>query len=59
MGLSLARRFAQVVDALRRKKRRAAVLDTLIAATALEHGLTLYTQDVDFKPIEDLSLRII
>jgi predicted nucleic acid-binding protein len=55
----VARRFAQVIDSLRRKKRRAPVLDTLIAATALEHGLTLFTQDTNFEPVEDLSLRIL
>mgnify|MGYP003460939526 CR=1 FL=1 len=56
---SVARRFAQVVDTLRRKKRRAPVLDALIAATALEHNLTLYTQDTHFEPVDGLSLDII
>ena len=56
---AVARRFAQVVVALRRKNRRAPVLDSLIAATALEHHLTLYTQDADFEPVEDLDLHII
>jgi predicted nucleic acid-binding protein len=55
----VARRFAQVVDSQRRKKRHSPVLDTLIAATALEHGLTLYTQDMDFDPVEDLAVRIL
>jgi predicted nucleic acid-binding protein len=55
----VARRFAQVVDSLRRKKRRAPVLDALIAATALEHGLTLYTQDTDFEPIEGLPVHVL
>jgi toxin FitB len=56
---AVARRFAQVVDALRRKNRRAPVLDALIAATALEHQLTLYTQDSDFKAVDALSLHIV
>ena len=54
----VARRFAQIVDTLRRKRRRAPVLDTLIAATALEHALVLYTQDRDFEPIDSLQLQI-
>ncbi len=55
----VARRFAQIVDVLRRKQRRAPVLDALIAATALEHALILYTQDRDFEPIDALQLQII
>ena len=55
----VARRFAQIVDALRRKKRRAPVLAALIAATAVEHGLILYTQDRDFEPVEALQLQLI
>ncbi len=55
----VARRFAQIVATLRRKKRRAPVLDTLIAATALEHALVLYTQDRDFEPIDVLQLQLI
>ncbi len=56
---AVARRFAQVVDALRRKNRRAPVLDALIAATAIEHGLVLYSHDSDFEPVDTLHLRII
>ena len=55
----VARRFAQIVHGLRRTKRRAPVLDALIAATALEHSLVLYTQDRDFEPIEALQLQFI
>ena len=56
---AVARRFAQVVDALRRSGRRAQVLDALIAATALEHDLTLYTQDRDFVAIDGLRFELI
>jgi predicted nucleic acid-binding protein len=55
----VGRRFAQIVDSLRRKKRRAPVLDALIAATALEHDLVLYTQGRDFEPVHALQLRVI
>lgn len=56
---AVARRFAQIVDALRRRQRRAPVLDALIAATALEHALVLYTQDRDFESIDSLQLQLI
>jgi hypothetical protein len=56
---AVARRFAQIVDTLRRRQRRAPVLDALIAATALEHALVLYTQDRDFEPIDSLQLQLI
>lgn len=56
---AVTRRFAQIVDALRRRKRRAPVLDALIAATVLQHGLVLYTQDRDFEPVEALRLQLV
>lgn len=34
-------------------------IDTLIAATALEHGLTLVTTDRDFERIPDLRLSLL
>ena len=55
----VARRFAEIVDALRRGGRRAPILDVLIAATAVEHHLVLYTQDRDFTPIDALAVRLI
>jgi predicted nucleic acid-binding protein len=41
-------RFAQLVHACRSNGLRPKILDTLIAATALDHGLTVLTQDGDF-----------
>jgi predicted nucleic acid-binding protein len=41
-------RFAQLVHACRSNGSRPKVLDALIAATALDHGLTVLTQDHDF-----------
>jgi predicted nucleic acid-binding protein len=34
-------------------------IDTLIAATALEHGLTLVTTDTDFQRVPDLNLTLL
>lgn len=46
-------RFAQLVHTCRANGSRPKVLDTLIAATALDHGLTVLTQDRDFDAIAD------
>ena len=46
-----ARRWARLVVDLRRKGRAFPLLDSMIAATALEHGLTIATRNVDhFEP---------
>lgn len=52
----VARAFARLVDRARRAGKRPPILDTLIAATALSHGLPLYTQDADFHDFADLDL---
>jgi len=52
---AVGRRFAEFVAALRGEGRRAPVLDALIAATAIAHGLVLYTQDADFAPFPGLE----
>lgn len=47
---SVSRQWAKLVVALRRKGKPVPVLDGMIAATALEHGLTVATRNVnDFK----------
>ncbi len=51
----VARSFGEVVAAARRNGRKPAVADALIAATALAHGLTLYTCDADFDGFEGLK----
>lgn len=48
--------------ALRRTMRPSGLIgdiDTLIAATALEHGLTVVTTDTDFTRVPDLALRVL
>jgi predicted nucleic acid-binding protein len=44
-----ARAFAEIVADSRRRGRRPRILDALIAATALSHGMPVYTQDSDFE----------
>lgn len=48
--------------ALRRTIRSSGLIgdvDTLIAATALEHGLTIVTTDTDFTRVPSLSLQVL
>jgi tRNA(fMet)-specific endonuclease VapC len=44
----VARCFAEIVSAARDAGRKPGVADALIAATAMAHGLPLYTLDDDF-----------
>lgn len=43
--------FARLVHDCRRSDMRPKILDALIAATAVEHGLSVFTQDDDFEAI--------
>ena len=52
----VGRAFARIVADLRSRRRKVPVLDALIAATALVHGLSLVTQDHDFDAIEGLDV---
>lgn len=47
----VARTFAEMVAEARRQDRRPKIMDTWIAATAVEHGLAVYTQDEGFVTI--------
>lgn len=48
---SVSRRWAELIVLLKRKGRAMPLLDAMIAATALEHGLTVATRNVtDFEP---------
>ncbi len=44
----VARTFAELVAEARRQGRRPKIMDTWIAATAVAHGVPVYTQDDDF-----------
>jgi predicted nucleic acid-binding protein len=59
LSFAVAERCARLRETLRRQNKRvkSRPLDLIIAATALEYGLTLVTNNTDdFKDIPDLSL---
>ena len=56
---AVARTFAEIVADARRKKRRPRVVDALIAATAVAHGLPLYSQDRDFELMPGVELILV
>ena len=51
---AIARLFGELDASLRRRGTAVAELDLLIAATALQHDLTLLTKDSDFDRVENL-----
>lgn len=52
----VARTFAELVAEARRQGRRPKIMDTWIAATAIEHSLPIYTQDDGFATIPRLRV---
>ncbi len=52
----VARAFAEIVAEARRHGRRPKIMDTWIAATAITHGLPVYTQDDDFATIPGIQV---
>jgi predicted nucleic acid-binding protein len=56
----VAERLAELLTAARNQRRRAGAMDAIIAATALAHGLTVWTQDDDFDVLAELepALRV-
>lgn len=57
---AVAERLADIVAEARSQGRRAGAMDAIIAATALTHDLTVWTQDSDFDVLGELvpSLRV-
>lgn len=51
----VAERLADLLASARTRQRRAGAMDAIIAATALTHGLTVWTQDGDFDVLAELS----
>lgn len=47
--------LAEILSASREHGRRAGAMDAIIAATALVHGLTVWTQDADFEVLAELT----
>jgi predicted nucleic acid-binding protein len=52
----VARAFAELVAQARRTGKRPKIMDTWIAATALAHGLPIYTQDDDFLAMPQIQV---
>jgi predicted nucleic acid-binding protein len=52
----VARTFAEIVAEARRHGRRPKIMDTWIAATAVAHGLAVYTQDDDFATLPGIRV---
>ena len=52
----VARAFAQIVAELRGRKRRVPMLDALVAATAIEAGVPVVTQDRDYGDIPGVAV---
>ena len=52
---AVAERLADLVASARTAGRRAGVMDAIIAATALVHDLTVWTQDDDFDVLAELA----
>lgn len=55
----VVRNFAEIVADARRKRRHPRVVDALIAATAVAHGLPLYSQDRDFALMPGVDLVVV
>lgn len=47
--------LADLLAAARRERRRAGLMDAIIAATALAHDLVVWTQDDDFEVLAELA----
>lgn len=56
IDVGVARRFALLVVEARQRGRRPRVVDTLIAATALAHGLVVHTRDRDFERLRGVQV---
>jgi predicted nucleic acid-binding protein len=56
----VAERLADLLAAARAQRRRAGAMDAIVAATALAHDLTVWTQDDDFDVLAEVapSLRV-
>ena len=52
---AVAERLADLLAAARAQQRRAGAMDAIIAATALTHDLTVWTQDDDFDVLAELA----
>jgi predicted nucleic acid-binding protein len=52
---AVAERLAELLETARAKRRRSGLMDAIVAATALVHDLTVWTQDDDFEVLAKLA----
>lgn len=52
---AVANQLAGLLARARESRRRASAMDTIIAATAIAHGLVVWTQDDDFDVLAELA----
>jgi predicted nucleic acid-binding protein len=52
---AVAERLADLLTAAREQRRRAGAMDAIVAATALAHDLTVWTQDDDYDVLAELT----
>ncbi len=50
--------LARLISEMRAKRHRASAEDAIIAATAIAHGLTVWTQDADFEELAELEPKL-
>jgi predicted nucleic acid-binding protein len=55
---AVAEHLSHLLAEARRVRRRAGAMDAIIAATALAHDLTVWTQDADFAVLAELAPRL-
>lgn len=53
----VARTFASIIAEARAAGRRPSAMDAWIAATAVRHGLVVFTQDADFDDIPKVKIQ--
>jgi predicted nucleic acid-binding protein len=56
---AVARSFAEIVADARRRRRHPRVVDAVIAATAVAHGLPLHSHDRDFALMPGVDLVLV
>lgn len=57
IDVEVARIFASMVAEARAAGRRPSAMDAWIAATAVRHGLVVFTQDADFDDIPQVKIQ--
>lgn len=55
----VAETLADLLATARSQGRRAGAMDAIIAATALTHGLTVWTQDRDFEVLAEIATGLL